>query len=73
MFIKQQKVLVYQRFIGFVRDAYREVRKVVWPSRKEAGQTTIAVFGFALVMAVYLWMSDKAIEWLVFSLLLRWK
>ena len=60
-------------FIAFAKDSYREVRKVVWPTRKEAGQTTLVVFGFVLVMAVYLWVSDKTIEWVIFSLILGWK
>jgi len=60
-------------FIAFAKDAYREVRKVVWPTRKEAGQTTLVVFGFVLVMAIYLWVSDKSIEWVIFSLILGWK
>jgi preprotein translocase subunit SecE len=60
-------------FIAFSKDSYREVRKVVWPTRKEASQTTLVVFGFVLVMAVYLWVSDKTIEWAIFSLILGWK
>ena len=60
-------------FIAFAKDSYREVRKVVWPSRKEAGQTTLVVFGFVLAMAIYLWVSDKTIEWIVFSLILGWR
>jgi preprotein translocase subunit SecE len=49
------------------------VRKVVWPSRKEAGQTTLIVFGFVVVMAIYLWCTDKTIEWLIFSVILGWR
>ncbi|MCG1054108.1 preprotein translocase subunit SecE [Mycetohabitans sp. B5] len=60
-------------FVAFAKDSYREVRKVVWPTRKEAGQTTLVVFGFVLVMAIYLWVSDKTIEWVIFSLILGWK
>jgi len=60
-------------FIAFGKDAYREVRKVVWPTRKEAGQTTLVVFGFVVVMAIYLWLTDKTIEWLVFSVILGWR
>jgi preprotein translocase subunit SecE len=60
-------------FIGFAKESYREVRKVVWPSRKEAGQTTLVVFAFVLVMAIYLWGSDKTIEYVIFSLILGWK
>jgi preprotein translocase subunit SecE len=60
-------------FIAFAKDAYREVRKVVWPTRKEATQTTLVVFGFVLVMAVFLWLADKSIEWVIFSAILGWK
>ncbi|CAG7603878.1 preprotein translocase subunit SecE [Candidatus Vallotia tarda] len=60
-------------FIAFSKDSYREINKVVWPSRKEAVQTTMVVFGFVLLMAIYLWISDKTIEWVIFSLILGWK
>lgn len=62
-----------KRFIAFAKDAYREVSKVVWPTRKEATQTTAIVFAFVVAMALYLWLSDKTIEWVVFSLILGWK
>jgi preprotein translocase subunit SecE len=60
-------------FIAFAKDSYKEVRKVVWPTRKEASQTTLVVFGFVLAMAVFLWISDKSIEWVIFSAILGWK
>jgi len=34
--------------IGFGRDATREIRKVVWPTRKEAMQMTGYVFAFVV-------------------------
>lgn len=60
-------------FISFAKDSWREVCKVVWPTRKEAGQMTLIVFVFVLIMASYLWLTDKTIEWAVFSLILGWK
>ncbi|MEM5346180.1 preprotein translocase subunit SecE [Paraburkholderia azotifigens] len=60
-------------FIAFAKDSYKEVRKVVWPTRKEASQTTLVVFGFVLIMAVILWICDKSIEWAIFSAILGWK
>lgn len=60
-------------FIAFAKDSYKEVRKVVWPTRKEASQTTLVVFGFVVLMAVLLWVSDKSIEWVIFSVILGWK
>ena len=62
-----------QRLIGFVRDSLREIRKVVWPTRKEALQMTAYVFGFVLVMALFLWLTDKTLEWVFYDLLLGWK
>ncbi len=62
-----------RQLIAFGRDAWREVRKVVWPARKEAIQITAYVFGFVLIMAVFLWLTDKTLEWLFYDLILGWK
>ena len=59
--------------LAFGRDAWREVKKVVWPERKEAIQMTAYVFVFVLVMAVFLWLTDKTLEWLFYDLILGWK
>ncbi|MFZ2393077.1 MAG: preprotein translocase subunit SecE [Rhodoferax sp.] len=58
---------------AFGQDAVREVRKVVWPSRKEAIQMTAYVFGFVLIMALFLWLTDKTLEWFFYDLILGWK
>lgn len=62
-----------RQLVAFGRDAWREVRKVVWPARKEAIQITAYVFGFVLIMAMFLWMTDKTLEWLFYDLILGWK
>jgi preprotein translocase subunit SecE len=62
-----------QRFFAFAADARDETKKVVWPSRKEATQMTAIVFGFVLVMAIVLWLTDKTVEWVVYDLILGWK
>jgi preprotein translocase SecE subunit len=62
-----------KQLIGYGRDSVREVKKVVWPTRKEAGQMTLYVFGFVVVMALYLWLTDKTLEWVIFSLILGWR
>jgi preprotein translocase subunit SecE len=58
---------------GFARESVLEARKVVWPSRKETMQTTAAVFAFVVVMALFLWVSDKTLEWVLYDLVLGWK
>ncbi len=62
-----------QEFFAFARDSWSETRKVVWPSRKEAIQTTAAVFGFVFVMALFLWIADKGLEYALYDLILGWK
>lgn len=59
--------------LAFGRDTWREVKKVVWPARKEAIQMTAYVFVFVLVMALFLWLTDKTLEWLLYDLVLGWK
>lgn len=62
-----------KRLVAFGRDSWREVQKVVWPTRKEALQTTAFVFAFAVIMALFLWMTDKALEWVLYDLVLGWR
>ena len=62
-----------RQLAAFGRDAWREVKKVVWPARKEAMQITAYVFGFVLIMALFLWLTDKTLEWLFYDLILGWK
>jgi len=62
-----------KQLIAFGRDAWREVKKVVWPTRKESTQMTAVVFGFVLIMAMFLWLTDKTLEWVFYDLILGWK
>jgi preprotein translocase subunit SecE len=62
-----------KQLIAYGRDSVREVRKVVWPTRKEAGQMTLYVFAFVFVMALFLWVTDKTVEWVLYDLVLGWK
>jgi preprotein translocase subunit SecE len=60
-------------FIGFARESVRETKKVVWPSRKEAMQITGVVFGFVVLMAIFLWGTDKTLEVVLYDLVLGWR
>jgi preprotein translocase subunit SecE len=62
-----------KQFAVFAGESIEEVKKVVWPTRKETLQTTAAVFAFVVVMAVFLWISDKALEWILYDLIMGWK
>ena len=62
-----------KELIAYGRDSVKEVRKVVWPTRKEALQMTGYVFAFVFVMALFLFLTDKTLEWLLYDLILGWK
>ena len=62
-----------RQLTGFGRDSVREVKKVVWPTRKEAMQMTGYVFAFVFVMALFMWLTDKTLEWALYDLILGWR
>ena len=62
-----------KQLIGFGADSVRETKKVVWPTRKEAMQMTAYVFAFVVVMALFMWITDKTLEWAIFDLVLGWR
>jgi preprotein translocase subunit SecE len=62
-----------KQLVAYGRDSIREVKKVVWPTRKEALQMTGYVFAFVFVMALFLFLTDKTLEWLLYDLILGWK
>ncbi|MCP4488383.1 MAG: preprotein translocase subunit SecE [Gammaproteobacteria bacterium] len=58
-----------RRSLGFVKDARVEVRKVVWPTRQETLQTTLAVLVMVVIVALMLWAIDSLLGLGVNSLL----
>lgn len=53
----------------FMRESRTELRKVVWPTRKETTQTTLVVIGVVILVAIFLWMVDGILSWAVRLLL----
>ena len=62
-----------KQLIAFGKESVREVKKVVWPTRKEALQNTGYVFAFVFTMALFLWITDKTLEFTLYDLILGWK
>jgi preprotein translocase subunit SecE len=54
-----------KRFYAYSQEAIAETKKVVWPSRKETVQTTGVVVAFVIVMAIFLWIVDAILAWVV--------
>jgi preprotein translocase subunit SecE len=62
-----------RRLVAYGKDSVKEVKKVVWPTRREATQMTAYVFAFVFVMALFLWLTDKTLEWALYDLVLGWR
>ena len=60
-----------QQFRVYAQESVDETRKVVWPTRKETLQTTAIVFAFVVVMALFLWLVDASLLWVVKKLIGR--
>jgi preprotein translocase subunit SecE len=62
-----------KQLLAFGKDSWKEVKKVVWPTRKETLQMTLYVFAFVVVMALFLWLTDKTLGWVLYELILGWR
>jgi preprotein translocase subunit SecE len=49
----------------FVREVRQELSKVTWPSRKELAVTTASVFAMAVAAALFFFVVDQLIAWIV--------
>jgi preprotein translocase subunit SecE len=60
-----------RRFMGFAKDSVDEAKRVVWPTRKEAMQTTGIVFVFVVLMALFIFGVDSLLATIVRTLTSR--
>ena len=60
-----------KRLLAYGRQSYDELRRVVWPTKKETLNTTGMVIAFVVIMAFFLFICDKLIEWGLYDFLLR--
>ena len=54
-----------KRFYAYTQEAIAETKKVAWPTRKETIQSTGVVIAFVIVMALFLWIVDALLAWVV--------
>ena len=62
-----------KRTLAFASGSYSELKRVIWPSRNEVMQMTGIVFAFVFVMALFLWIADSLIDWILYGIFLGWK
>jgi len=49
----------------FINEVKVEAKKVTWPERKETIQATLMVFVMVIFIALFLWLIDSSLSWLV--------
>jgi preprotein translocase subunit SecE len=54
-----------KQLFAFGQEAWQEASKVSWPTRKETVQTTLIVFVFVVIMALFLFSVDTTLAWIV--------
>ena len=61
-----------RRLLAFLRESWQETRRVVWPIKKETWSVTLYVFLFVVVMAIFLWLVDSGLQFVLYDLVLGW-
>lgn len=51
--------------VSFIKEGRVELQKVVWPTRKEAGQITMIVILVVFLAGIFLWSVDSGVMWLI--------
>lgn len=60
-----------KNLIAYIRESTQEMKKVVWPEKKNAMQMTITVIIFAALLALFMAVSDSFVSWILFDILLK--
>jgi preprotein translocase subunit SecE len=55
--------------LNFFREVRQEMAKVSWPTREELKGATVVVISFSILFAIYTFLADRGLQYLVKSLL----
>ena len=50
---------------AYIQGSRTELRRMVWPTRRETVQTTLMVVVVVLILAVFIWALDIVLAWAV--------
>ncbi|MBR8702775.1 preprotein translocase subunit SecE [Porphyromonas levii] len=65
----EKKSNFFVRAVSYVRDSFEELRyKVTWPTKKELSSSAILVLFASIVMSVFIFLVDKAFEFIMTSI-----
>lgn len=55
-----------KNFVRFFKDIKNELKKVVWPTRKQLINSTVSVLLICLLVGAVIWISDELLERLIY-------
>lgn len=58
------------RFLGFFKEIFQELKKVVWPTREQLVKNTVTVVTVCIIIGLLIWMFDWGLSSLI-NLLLK--
>lgn len=65
--LKEPKLAIFLRMpnviVSYFRESYEELKKVVWPTKRETTQHTLIVIGLSLALALFLGALDYGLSW----------
>ncbi|MDR3285719.1 MAG: preprotein translocase subunit SecE [Holosporales bacterium] len=64
-----KKSSVLQKSLIFLGEVKKEISQVIWPTRNEAGITTLVVCIFAFIMSIYLFIVDRSLLAIIQSIM----
>ncbi|MBA0124689.1 preprotein translocase subunit SecE [Haloechinothrix sp. YIM 98757] len=64
----EEKQPLHQRIVRYIREVLGELRKVVWPTRKQMSTYTVVVLAFMLFMIGLVWALDLLFARVVFAI-----
>jgi preprotein translocase subunit SecE len=56
-------------FMGLLKDAQVELRRITWPTKQDTFQTTWIVLVIVLIMSLLLWGIDTVFGWLISAII----
>ena len=64
---KEKKPNIFARISRSIRDMRGEMKRVVWPSKKQTLNNTMIVLMFMAMMAVLIGLFDTVLSWIIRS------
>ena len=58
-----------QKVANYLKETQAEIRQVTWPSKNELIGSTIVVIFVTIILAAFIYIVDKVLETIIFSLL----